>query len=98
MNRTEKEEFEKELTKDEAKNHKGFHITITDLNENKVMIDEDTKSIIGAFDKGIGVQGISITVGNPLTMMHTISGVESILTEAKKKVVLSILKSKMEEK
>lgn len=98
MNKTEKEEFEKELTKEEAKNHKGFHITITDLNENKVMVDEDTKSIIGAFDKGIGVQGVSITVGNPLIMMHTISGVESILTEAKKKVVLSILKSKMEEK
>ena len=28
MNKTEKYEFQKELSKEEAKKHKGFHITV----------------------------------------------------------------------
>lgn len=95
-NKTEKYEFQKELSKEEAKNHKGFHITITDLNEGKVMFDDDTKAIIGAFDKGTGVQGVSITVGNPLLVMQTLDTVEKIVIATKKQVVLSLLKSKME--
>lgn len=96
MNKTEKYEFQKELSKEEAKNHKGFHITITDLNEGKVVIDEDTKSIIGAFDKGTGVQGVSMTVGNPLLVMQTLDTVDKIVIATKKQVILGILKSKME--
>ena len=96
MNKTEKYEFQKELSKEEAKKHKGFHITITDLNEGKVMFDEDTKAIIGAFDKGTGVQGVSMTVGNQLLVMQTLDTVEKIVIATKKQVVLSLLKSKME--
>ena len=67
------------LTEEEAKNAKGFHITITDLDKNEVVYDEKIKGIIAsvAMDNEEG-QAFEITNCTAMTRINMLKQLEDI--------------------
>lgn len=83
----------KSLTEEEAKNIKGYKITIIDLDTAETVVDEVTPGIIGAFIKGDGSQCISATKCNIIKMLSLLSGLENIKEETKKAMVSGVVSS-----
>jgi len=83
----------KKLTKEEAKNIKGYKITIIDLDTAETVVDEVTPGIIGAFVKSDGSQCISATKCNIIKILPLLSGLERIKEETKKAIVSGVVSS-----
>lgn len=57
---------------------KKFKIRIENLEENEVMFDDVTSTIIGAFMTENGVQCVSAHAGSIRTLLTTLSGVDDL--------------------
>lgn len=57
---------------------KKFKIRIENLEDNKVMFDDVTSTIIGAFMTENGVQCVSAHAGSIKTLLTTLSGVDDL--------------------
>lgn len=70
---------------------KGFHITITDLTSGKIIINADSKAILGSVACDDGVHGIAVTACNTLTIINTVNVAEKLVKSTKKEVIKKVL-------
>ena len=61
--------IKEKMTKEEAKNAKGFHITIKDLDKNEVVFDKDIRGIIAAGVESDGKEGFGFNISKGPTIM-----------------------------
>ncbi len=74
----------------EKEKKKGFHITITDLTSGKIIINADSKAILGSVACDDGVHGIGVTACNTLTLITTVNVAEKLVKSTKKEVIKKV--------
>lgn len=67
-------------------NKKGFHITITSLDDGKKLVDEDSKAIIASVHLEDKTMGSAFIACNTIDLLDTINGAEKVTNNLKKKV------------
>lgn len=91
----EKSEFfeSRKIKKEDGEKQKGFHITITDLDNITIVRDADSKAIIGAFSDGDGIRGLSLICADPLIVMHLLTVSKKII----KNIDFALMKNILED-
>ncbi len=76
--------FEKIVSKE--KFEKGFHVTIKNLDNDEVIVDFDSRAIIGAFNNSNNddeIRGIVLTACKAQMLMNTIEAADNCVCEIK---------------
>lgn len=80
---------------------KGFHITIVDLDNDKILVDENSNCIVGGFTHGDVAQGIGYYKCNSSDLFVTIDVAQTAVNNQKKSLLNhcfgTILKKKFED-
>lgn len=75
----------------DKQNKKGFHITITSLDDGKILVNEDSKAIIASVNLGERTMGTAFSACNAVDIVDTICGAEKVIRNLKKDLPTSAL-------
>lgn len=74
-------------------NEKGWHVTITDLDTNEILLDHDTDAIVGTVNNGDRIDGVWLTSCDDPTVVNMLLTTK-IVTQRLKSDFLSYFREK----
>ena len=76
----------------DKQNKKGFHITITSLDDGKILVNENSNSIIASVNLGERTMGTAFTSCDAACIVDTIFGAEKVIRNLKKNAASAFTK------